>query len=99
MPVWDPYNDVSLPRGFSTRFSMGSNHRGRDEFGVPSQFSEAAAAILLAASQNSERGGKGVEGKQRLGWGAGLVAPACSSKKADPKCSGIPLSLYLSVAN
>ena len=34
-------------------------HRGRDELGVPSQFSEAAAAILLAASENSERGGKG----------------------------------------
>ncbi len=76
-------HDVSLPRGFKPHgFSMGSNHRGRDEFGVPSQFSEAAAAILLAASENSERGGKGVEGKQRLGWGAGLVAPACSSKKA-----------------
>lgn len=36
-----------------------TTHRGRDELGVPSQFSEAAAAILLAASENSERGGKG----------------------------------------
>jgi len=43
------------------------HHRGRDELGVPSQFSEAAAAILLAASENSERGGKGRGFGSRLG--------------------------------
>lgn len=44
-----------------------TTHRGRDELGVPSQFSEAAAAILLAASENSERGGKGRGFGSRLG--------------------------------
>ena len=44
---------------------------GRDDLGVPSQFSEAAAAILLAASENIERGGKGAErwtARLYVGW-------------------------------
>ena len=72
---------VSLPwwgksiHGFRWNYTT---HRGRDELGVPSQFSEAAAAILLAASENSERGGKGV-GRERLGLvsSAGFIFHSC----------------------
>ena len=68
--------------GFVETFST---HRGRDELGVPSQFSEAAAAILLAASENSERGGKGVVSGPDWAW----LSSACGSK-----IQWIPLGLY-----
>ena len=70
---WIHHGDVvSLPwwgKSHSIHgFRWNYTNRGRDELGVPSQFSEAAAAILLAASENSERGGKGVEGEDSAWW-------------------------------
>lgn len=75
---WDFMVDEELP----------ASRASRDELGVPSQFSEAAAAILLAASENSERGGKGKgkKGRRERERGQPQVNEMKSSDSRDCQC-------------
>lgn len=77
---WDFMVDEELP----------ASRASRDDLGVPSQFSEAAAAILLAASENIERGGKGKGRKgrrERNGERNGARSGATSAPNGDIKSS------------